>query len=488
MMIQHEDGMPENKNLGLIDPTRLDDTSYLTDVERDEIKKVLFTYITQEKKQQSSVKPHEQGKFKKKTDKQNREHEKHQVTIDGQLYDFTLLYNIVQIDSDKNPPFGEYGIYDTGKADPKNVLGKGAYGKVYDTKGILMPTKDGKLVFNKHDDKLGVAIKKLRHPNEINLKKLKAEEEFMSRLDYFESRKSSTVIREKSDIQKKKSGITSYTMMKKFSGSDLEKKIENHYKNIKKMTINEIMDLTFSLLNALEYIHSKRIIHRDIKPENIKVDGTNVTIFDLGLAKDKERYDGNENVGSPCYSGYEQISGKSNKDESTDVYALGKVLSEIWGMPHFTFPLNLEKMLDSLIDLINKPTLVEEDYRDFAGKFSNDNDAFKSMMFISLTVMKIPDLKKKQSTMTIATDFVMKLINNLAFRDTMFCKMDPEIEKELGPEICTDISDVIKKMTKKNQDERIGVDVARFLFKSIKEKIDLKLKDKEKIEIKPDRV
>ena len=40
-----------------------------------------------------------------------------------------------------------------------------------------------------------------------------------------------------------------------------------------------------SILNAVNHLHSHRVVHRDLKPENILMDSTmNVKITDLGFA------------------------------------------------------------------------------------------------------------------------------------------------------------------------------------------------------------
>jgi serine/threonine protein kinase len=53
--------------------------------------------------------------------------------------------------------------------------------------------------------------------------------------------------------------------------------------------MSEVVHLLFQGLEALEYLHSSRIIHRDIKPENILVHTRGISfhikLADFGLSK-----------------------------------------------------------------------------------------------------------------------------------------------------------------------------------------------------------
>lgn len=108
------------------------------------------------------------------------------------------------------------------------------------------------------------------------------------------------------------------------------------------------------LFEALKEMHSKNIVHRDIKDEHIKIEfvfrsGINrlsdvksiddivdikkVTIIDYGLAKDANRSDIGECVGSLKFCSIESFQG-TGSDKTTDNDAGARCLAYIWGSYH----------------------------------------------------------------------------------------------------------------------------------------------------------
>jgi serine/threonine-protein kinase len=101
--------------------------------------------------------------------------------------------------------------------------------------------------------------------------------------------------------------------------------------------VEKISNAICSVLDALDYVHSRGVVHRDIKPSNIMIEnGSNVRLMDLGIARMNggNKFSSYGFIGTPEYSAPEQILREQNGasvqiDATTDIYALGITLYEL---------------------------------------------------------------------------------------------------------------------------------------------------------------
>ncbi|MCF5765561.1 protein kinase [Aeromonas veronii] len=109
------------------------------------------------------------------------------------------------------------------------------------------------------------------------------------------------------------------------------------------MTDTEKSRAIVQILKGVKLIHDNNYIHRDLKPENIlKYNGGMYKISDFGLVKDldtvraeiKTRFNPNA-LGTDGYRAPE-ISDSGIFSKQTDIYALGKIINDIYAgsVPH----------------------------------------------------------------------------------------------------------------------------------------------------------
>lgn len=98
---------------------------------------------------------------------------------------------------------------------------------------------------------------------------------------------------------------------------------ENPSKSDRKRIVSE-------LLEAVEFLHSIRIIHNDLKPENIIIsnNGNRLKIIDLGLSDDDANYLIKTPGCSPLFAAPE-LNYLRHSDEKSDIYSIGKLMELI---------------------------------------------------------------------------------------------------------------------------------------------------------------
>lgn len=121
---------------------------------------------------------------------------------------------------------------------------------------------------------------------------------------------------------------TKYLVMENVDGEDL-KKILTSANRVPPIVAAAII---WSVLDALEYAHSREILHRDIKPSNILVSKEGeVKLADFGIAKqsiDEDLTTAGTLLGTPAYMSPEQAAG-SEATYLSDIYAVGVTLYEL---------------------------------------------------------------------------------------------------------------------------------------------------------------
>ena len=124
---------------------------------------------------------------------------------------------------------------------------------------------------------------------------------------------------------------TAYYVMKHFSGASLADKVRGGA-----LPEEDAVRYTRQVADALDFVHSRRMMHLDVKPANILLDeNDNAVLIDFGLAKQYDT-EGQQTSSTPVgishgYAPLEQYrrGGVSQFSPATDIYSLGATLFKL---------------------------------------------------------------------------------------------------------------------------------------------------------------
>ena len=103
------------------------------------------------------------------------------------------------------------------------------------------------------------------------------------------------------------------------------------------LTDAEIKEIFSQMLDAVGYVHDRKLVHRDIKPSNFMLDKWGkVKLMDFGIAKSLDpraaeytQTGTGMQIGTPMYMSPEQIKSTKEVSATSDIYSLGVVLWQI---------------------------------------------------------------------------------------------------------------------------------------------------------------
>lgn len=104
----------------------------------------------------------------------------------------------------------------------------------------------------------------------------------------------------------------------------------NRLSSLTQLSNEDKRHIISTILDAVDYIHSKQIVHRDLKPDNILIthNGHNLKIIDFGFADTDSHTVLKQPAGTLDYISPEQMV-QSQADVRNDIYSLGIILSQM---------------------------------------------------------------------------------------------------------------------------------------------------------------
>ena len=99
---------------------------------------------------------------------------------------------------------------------------------------------------------------------------------------------------------------------------------------IRKLSVDDRIRIMYQCVQALEYLHRRKLIHLDIKPSNFMLSREGrIRLIDFGISV-LSGYKGRSITGTAGYLSPEQIA-KETLNEATDIFALGVTFAILFG-------------------------------------------------------------------------------------------------------------------------------------------------------------
>ena len=143
--------------------------------------------------------------------------------------------------------------------------------------------------------------------------------------------------------------------------------LRDRLKRETQLSLQESVEISEAVADALSYAHSQGIVHRDIKPENILFEAGHAVVTDFGIARAITAAGADHltatgiAIGTPAYMSPEQAAGEGELDARSDIYALGCVLYELLaGQPPFTGPTAQAVLARHALDPVPRLRTVRE--------------------------------------------------------------------------------------------------------------------------------